>query len=287
MAGTYPDVPGHRFMYDQDGSLLQATSVNTTSVTPYTPVDATLINDEDSEGLQYGSATGHYREFVVSFPEPRDISGSFIQLNNSGGSGATSGWYSLDTTDGTDGSWTPFTLEHISGSLLPAMRTSIQNLALTGVRGIRLRVNKTSTGSAFVAVWHLYGSISVLSNPERLEFWQPTADSMLDKAGLDFGDMPIGSVKTKTFRIKNLSTTKTANSTVVSANNLAGGDNTAMVTGMEFSLDGGSWSPSVTLPSLAPGAISAVVSARRTVGLAEAVTAHVARVTAVPTTFIA
>jgi hypothetical protein len=287
MAGTFPDVPGHRFMYDQDGSIFLNSPVSATS--PLTVADPLVINDEDmADTIGNPSGNGGYRDFYVIFPEARSLSGMFVSWQNS----ATLQYsYSLDTTDGTDGSWTAFaSLTGFSSSLNPSMRTGIQPLSHANVTGVRIRLTSVgSSNTTYLQVWHIYGTIPITANPERLEFWQPTADSILDKAGLDFGDMPLGSVKTKQLRVKNLSSTKTATSVVVSANNLSGGTaNDAMVSGLQFSLDdGATWGTTVTIPTIAPGGISGVVSVRRTLLLSEAVTPRVARVMAIPSAYAA
>lgn len=287
MAGTFPDVPGHRFMYDQDGSVFLTSPVSATS--PLTVADPMLLNDEDlSDNIGSGTGNGGYREFVLAFPEARDITGMFVSYLNAASSIQYS--YSLDTTDGSDGTWTALAVIGGTGNAVnPQMRTAIQPLSLSGVKGIKIRGTSVgSSNSLFLQVWHVYGSVPITGSPERIEFWQPAADSILDKAGLDFGDMALGSTKTKTFRVKNLSTTKTATGVVISANNLSGGTaNDAMITGLEFSLDGTTWETSVTIPSIAPEAISGVVTIRRTVLLSENVIPRVARIMAVPSVFAA
>lgn len=283
MAGTLPDVPGHRFMYDRDGSLVLASN-NGSGGLPLLPIDATILNDEDDDGHDMGNSS---RDFVIVFPEPRDITGLFLRVSsgptNIQSNGGTA--YSQNTTDGTDGTWTPFA-PTVHNSLFPQSRTAIQSLSLSQVKGIRFRTQYAVNPLGNIQNIHLFGSIAATANPDRVEFWHPTADSILDKAALDFGDMPLGSTKTKTLRIKNLSSSKTATGTVVNANNTGSvAANDAMVAGLEFSLDGGPWSASVTVPTLAPGAISPVISVRRTVGPTEAVTNRWARFYATPTSF--
>jgi len=284
MAGTFPDVPGHRFMYDQDGSLTFMSPISATS--PLTQIDPLVLNDEDiSDGPgSVGNVSTAYREHLVVFPEARDLSGIFLART---GGGSTAMWTSADTTDGSDGNWTSFGAVTNYTTLSPDWRTNITPLSISGVRGVKVRITSFgSNNNPHLTVLHLFGTVPTTANPERLEFWQPSANSILDKAGLDFGDMALGSTRTKTFRVKNLSETATAESVVISADNLSGATvNQAMVDGLEFSLDGSTWDSSATIDEIAPEAISAVVHARRVVLPAEVVNPHAVRVMAVPGVF--
>lgn len=281
MAGTFPDVPGHRFMYDQDGTIVLSSP--STASSPLTVIDPLILNDEDdSDQIVIGGGSGGWKEFTWAFPEPRSITGFFAKYSASL-SGTLS--YSTDTTDGTDGTWQSYgsVSAGMATSYNPYYRTSIIPLSISDVRGVRIRFTQTSNQTYYIQSVHLYGTIPTAESTDRLEFWQPSANSVLDKAGLDFGDVPLGSVTTKQFRVKNLSSSLTATSVVVSANNLAGGtQNDAMVSALEFSTDGSTWGPSATIDEIAPEAISSVVSVRRTVGLAEDISPRFARIMATP-----
>lgn len=287
---TFPDPPGTRFMYDADGTLFLTTPDNAT--TPLTSENALLANDEDQTDVLNGgfyNTTGRYREYLWVFPELRDLTGIYLH----GGTGAWASInmsYSADTTDGSDGTWTSY------GSVLGGFTTSANPLntfrsaimAIAGVsniKGIKIRFTASNSNGQISGI-HLYGNISPAQNIERVEFWEPVTNAILNKMGLDFGDIPQGATVVKQFRIKNLSTTKTATNTVLTRENNSGGSqNDALVTGLQFSLDGTTYATTVTVPSIAPGAISAVLYARRVVGPAEVSAARVARVKAIPTTF--
>lgn len=285
---TFPDVPGHRFMYDQDGTIVSVSPAN--AQTPLTVIDGALINDELIDDYAYATNNAEYREITFAFPEARDLTGYFCagqyNLFNS-----IALWYSIDTTDGSDGTWVSYgtlTGGH-SLNIYNSIRTGIASISgVSGVRGVRFRFNASTGGTRLVGILHLYGNISSALNTDRLEFWEPAANSMLNKMGLDFGDIPGGTSSVKQFRLKNLSTTKTATTIVVTRDNNAGGPtNDAMVTGTQFSLDGTTYNNTVTIGSIPPGGYSVIIYARRIVPVSEAVFPRILRVKATPTTFAA
>lgn len=293
MAGLYPDVPGHRFPYDVDGTIV---SLDPLGGGAFAVVDAAIINDESTaDAIQlfpYESRTTATRKLAFAFPEPRTVNGIYVLYN--GGmvnTGASRVDYSTDTTDGSDGTWTvgPTVPAAFQTRLIPEARTAILALAgmanVTGIRLVAVGNGAAYTTGDFYSV-HLYGSINPAANPERLEFWDPTIDQLADKAALDFGNVPQGSIVDKTFRLKNLSATKTASSIVVSANNAAD-PSAVMVEGLTFSLAGGAFAASLNIGNLLPGATSGLITARRIVPADQVATARWARVTAIPATFVA
>lgn len=289
---TFPDFPGHRFMYDQDGTIVQTSPMGATS--PLTVIDGMLINDESPATLvSWFVVANSYKEIVFAFPEARDLTGIFVVAPSTSITGPTL-YYSTDTTDGSNGTWVSYgniTKETAIGS---AFRSSIQALTgLLGIKGIRLRFshgNVTAGASVGATAIHLYGDISTLANPDRLEFWESVQDVKLGPMGLDFGDLKAGETGIKTFRLKNLSTTKTAYTILVVKNNTpntASGVNDLMLNGLQFSLNNGPWENSVTVGSIPPNNYSVPIRIRRVVGASEPAQPSVIRVAAIPTSFAA
>lgn len=307
MAGIYPDVPGHRFAYDVDGTLVRSRSQAGVWQT-LTPGNLVLINDEDeSDWLAWAtgptwwgtsgiylntgddrSAGNSHLSFI--FPQLRNIAGYFIRAERASGAVTyepTTLQVSSDTTDGTDGMWTTLLnpWAWATSLVVPRHRDAIQPLTgADGVKGIRFTVNKANAAEngadrTRIFALHLYGTIVGSNN--GLRFWHGTLDQEMDKANFDFGDIAQSSVNTKTFRLKNTSS-QTANSVVISAESNDTGIIDDLATGMTFSTDNTSYAATATVTSIAAGAISSVLYARRTVGAAETSSARSARIKAVP-----
>lgn len=295
MAGFFPDVPAYRFPLDRDGSRLLLRNI--TAATPWEDQTARLLTlqDESSTNWNFGSgSSNHLYEFSLVFPEPRDVSAYHVGVyapSSGGGSPSQFNpqemYASTDTTDGMDGAWSviadPFIDTDTSSTTTHQIRNrdSIQPLTQTGIRGIRIRYHRSSGSNApsfLIYLWHLYGSIPAGSNDDRVEFWDPSIDQQMPHAHLDFGDMPVGTQKQKQFRIKNLSSTLTANSVDLATEDL---ESSGLASGLQLSLDGTNWLSSVNLGNLGPGVISATVNVRRTVGPAESLRPRVGRINAV------
>jgi hypothetical protein len=253
MAGFYPDVPDNRFAYHLDGTKIYVQDANNTltEITSTAPV----MNDEDVDNA-YG-LSGKIA-MIFSFPEMRNISGYYFN----GYWTPTSLQVSSDTTTLLDGTWTtianPWSLFN-DGDPYPEYRQKIQTVTAGSVKALRFNMSDIRE----VRNLHLYGSIPVTSNPDRLIFWQTSTDAATGGAYFDWGDIVQGSSQTKDFRLKNNSTTKTANSISLISGNETFGMN------LEFSTDGTTFTPSVNIGNLAPGAISSVLYVRRTVPTAE------------------
>lgn len=107
---------------------------------------------------------------------------------------------------------------------------------------------------------HIYG------RPEHskyLDFISPTLSTRLDSDGIFFGDVVAGSSSDKSFRLKNFSPDQTANNVVISAENGPGYDSPTPADSLLFSIDGITWTPTVSLTSIASGSISPLIQVRR------------------------
>lgn len=281
MAGLYADVPGHRFAYDVDGTAC-LTSANGA---PYTSWDPAIFNDEASDGYTIFA----YREqgtkiYAFGFPEPRDIAGYYLWATTTG---ITTYQYttSLDTTDGSNGTWSAPVSVNIQTAIYPQSRNAITAVSVAGVKGLRFTFATGGDWQQLVlGAIHIYGTTSPADSTDRLEFWHPTLDQQADKAAFDFGDIAQGQMITKQFRLKNLSATKTAGTVAVTANNAPGGE-TLLASGLTFSSDNVTYAASLNIPSIAPGAITPLLYARRTVGVTDPASIRFARVVANPGTF--
>ncbi len=254
MAGFYTDVPGNRFAYHLDGTAIYI--IDSTNTLTNITSGAASFNDEDGDYPQYSG-----QSFLFIFPELRNLSGYYF--NDMWGVGPQSLQFSSDTTTGLDGTWTTIVnpwARDMTGGTLPSYRTKINPVSAGSVKGLKFNFGSSGIRPANI---HLYGDIPSSSNPDRLIFWEPVNNNATGGSWFDWGDLVQGTSQTKTFRIKNNSGTKTANSILLTA----GTETFAM--SVDFSSDDITYTPSLSLGDLAPGAVTGVLYVRRTVPASE------------------
>lgn len=256
MTGIYPDVPGPRMAYDRDGTVVAyLTNASSGPVTPLNTVNILALNDEEDDGaVQPSLATSS--ALVWIFPELRDLVGVFIPMAS--GSLQTS----TNTTNGVDGTWTTqlstFTGLNMAETTVSA-RQNIQTLSLTGIRGVKVICGSGPATPDFI---HLYGKPSTGQNPDRLCFWHPTLDQEIGGAYFDWGDIVQGTTATRDFRIKNISSTYTANSVTVTMD-CPSDTSPTVLSQHTVSPDGISFGSSASAGTLAPGVISSTMTLKR------------------------
>lgn len=257
MAGLYPDAPGLRMAYDRDGSVGARVSAGG-SITALTGGNMATINDEDTDEIGWTPSTD---SLAILFPELRDIDGYAISWFSPDGSSPSTIYTSVDTTNGFDGTWVSRGT-FVNASLVAPIRTT-QAVTWTGIKAVRIHASGGSFGGSqhFQCV-HLYGKPAAGENPDRLRWWQPVTDAEVTGPFFDLGDVPRGNTDIVQFRIKNNSATLTANSIGISAEALT--DTTPTNVGQhQFSTDGVSYSSTINIGNLAPGALSGVLYMRR------------------------
>lgn len=267
MAGNYPDAIGARIPYDRDGTVGILYNVSTGTITQQSQAILTGINDESSSGTTWNLSSGaaYWSGFI--FPQAIDLVGYFIAH-----SGNNYQWSfgavqtSTNTTNLSDGTWTQLSANHTyNSSASPTYRTGQISGVASGIKAIRF-YNSPGGGSVTLgwSVMHLYGKPSATS--DRLELWHPTLDQPLSTtpAFLDYGDVSRGSgVVSRSFRVKNLSTTLTAVSVTVGVEALTDASPT-YVSQTQFSYNGGAYGATATLGSIAPNTISQPFTAQLT-----------------------
>lgn len=287
MAGTYADIPGTRFALDQDGTVIKWRNYDTLSA--WTDVSAGLAETQKvniANYLEAGNVGWGTLEYAMAFPEARDISGIYIHPGASGAYDVNIlGWESsTDTTDGTDGAWSPLTVTFNQYGLhnntndapsKPYYRSDIATLAEVGVKGIRLRVNNAPAIHRLL-VLHIYGNRPV-SGVDRLAFWHSSVDQVIDPEALDFGDIAQGASVVRQFRVKNISASLTANNITVQVSDLLPEYSGSAV---QVSTDNATYLNSINIGNLASGTISPTLHIRRTVGAAESTILRQARLLA-------
>ena len=272
---NYPSPPGHRMAYDRDGTIVSLISGGVP-----TQQAGAVVTSMNSETPANTIASGGTNRACFLFPQKRDLVGVFATWN------VAVGWpnhgiieYSTDTTTGVDGTWTTATTTApVDGVLNPDYRTNITAVNAAGIIAVRVGVSDTGTTLRQV---HLYGDISAGSEGDSLQLWDPAVDQRLAAGALDFGDIPRSNVTVKQFRVKNRSAAKTANNTVVGIEALT--DTSPSVPGQhQFSTDGVTYAATITIPAIAPAAISPIIYVKRSTAAAAALTLWACRITAVP-----
>jgi hypothetical protein len=269
MAGSYADPPSNRIEYGRDGTVAVGWRTDNMTRVSLTEADLNACNDE-SEGTSSLSAGGYGAGYCMAllFPTPRDIFG--VSFGLKGNDGNNTLWWSTNTTSGMDGTWTQIVTPAIGegnsyavGSLL-AYRDAVTGVTLMNCKGI-----KWMTDGYLGNNWSelrnlvLYGRPSVGATPEAVAIWHPTLDQRVDGAHFDWGNTPRGSTADRTFRVKNLSSTLTANGIVIATDALTDFSPSFPPQYM-LSTDGLNFSSTKTITSLSPGSISAVYTYRRT-----------------------
>jgi hypothetical protein len=243
MAGSYLDPPGHRMAYDRDGS---AVFYGSTAMTTQSYIER--LNNETNQ--QWGGPNGV--TVGVIFPELRDVVAVIGDLRNSGLSSFST---SVDTTNGTDGTWVGRGNPGNKFKYAPNYRTpSLVNWP--GVKAVRM--SPVDSGKQ---VWglHIYGTPS--ASDKHLDFFDTASVARVTSVFFDLGDVTLGATITREFRIKNRSAILTANGVVLRATALT--DSSPTYAGQwEFSTDGATFFTTVNLGDLAPGAVSGIVTAR-------------------------
>lgn len=256
MAGNYPDVPSWRMPIDRDGTI--GVKVSGGVVTQMSHADLVVLNNENSDEIALGGA---FAAFI--FPEKRDLDGYFATWNGDIGPNLADVQVSPNSTNGLDGTWTTYSANRTGNYTWDGQqyRSAIVSATALGIKAFRLRPTAAAGGTQ-LGTMHLYGEPVPGENPHRLAIWHPTLDQRVGPAYFDWGDVPRSSSEERTFRVKNLSPSLTANSIRVAMEALT--DTAPSVVGQHaLSLDGTLYVAQVNIGALAPGAISSIVRLRR------------------------
>lgn len=291
MASSYPDPPANRLAYDRDGSVgfyIDASGV-------YQATTAMLVahNNEAPDAGGSGSlwmyASETSRTSGLIFPQPRDIAAVCVIIVTFFASPNIAAIdTSTNTTYGGDGTWTRLATNFaatVSASASPDYRNDVVPLAANGIKAIRFVIQKATAQSFNAHTLHIYGAPSPGAAPDRTVIWHPTLDQPLSAtpAWLDFGDTPRGTSEIRQFRVKNTSATKTATNTVVSVETLTD-SSPSFPPQFLLSPDGAVYAPTVQIPTLGPGVITAPISMQRSTRADAALGPWAARVVSAPGT---
>jgi hypothetical protein len=286
--------------WDKDGTLCwwayspgeygsEWTSVDTGTITVFSEAQMGNLNDEATTAapnIVRSSPGGKKDGFIVHiFPELRDLYGFHAWAYN-----PDTAWYrfhvlnfqtSTDTTNGIDGNWTEHfseTTQWWNSDLSPTLmyRSSIDTYSALGVRSVRYVINTEYDLSGDWWSWyssHHYGDISSGETPDRLLFID-SGTGLEFTAPEDWGDVPRGTVLSRTMTVKNNSSTLTATTNTLSFEALTGTSNT-WYTADE---SGGGYSSPLSLTSpLTAGSSTGTITVKLTVPIGAALSLAAAR----------
>jgi hypothetical protein len=223
-------------------------------------INATGVSNMSNEsGSNYAPADlGVSGYLALIFPEKRDVDAIFI----AGQYGLATIQYSLNSTNGVDGTWTVIPGPYTMGNDETVWRTGTMAETVLAVKALRFYLNGSSPWQWNVKSLHVWGEIAPGENPDRMVFWNAGSDTKMDPATLDWGDVPRSSSADKIVRVKNVSSTKTAVNARVSFDILTDGSPSVPAQHL-VSYGGSAFLSQVNLGSLAPGAISGPITLRR------------------------
>lgn len=277
----YPDPPAHPMIpYHIDGSGVFR-DVLTTAVA-LTGTEKTDVTKQYGDVNIFTCGQNVTRYIGIQFPTPVNVRTWHAQYAGNL-SGTTPGTmfapeWSTTTTNFIDGTWTAFSGSTTYQPAIQGWLTGTNNaVSVDNITHIRMGVRGGSNSSASVSLRNflLYGWYAT---PIGLELWHPTLDQRLTAPNLYYGDTPRSTTSDLTFRVKNQSATQTANSITVGM--FAGYDVTPANLSLFTLSNGGAFASSINIGNLAPGAISSVITLRRTHTSTAAFGAYAVRVRA-------
>lgn len=206
--------------YDDDGSRLQMWQG-----TRYVPTSTSGVVNKSGwnvEGTNWGGyvtdSNDPARSVQVIFPELRDLDGIWLSTEATVSTCWVAVDTSVDTTNGIDGVWVNQIADYTGtnwGGDIMAYRDNITTLSVNGIRGIRVQTNYTANMD--YGKMHLYGEIATGETPDRILFLDADASDAEFVKPLNFGLVPRGSTQDKTIKLKNNSSTLTANNVQITA----------------------------------------------------------------------
>lgn len=269
--GFYAAVPGRRIAYDDDGTVGVYYNLAIPATADITTAKKQELNDEDLTYVSTGLGDGiNYTTLI--FPELRDLDGVYAQNSPSNSNNHGSVYVSANTTNGVDGTWTlALTKPDWGAGDATGWREDIETIAETAKRALQIRAEETTwTG---LAIFHVYGEIASGSTPDRILILDATT-GLAYTADHDWGDVPRGTVHGEDLKLKNNSSTLTANTVVSTFEDLYLGSSAWY----DIKEAGGAYASSLSIASIGAGVTYAnTITVRKTVPDAETLGLHAAR----------
>ena len=256
---TYPIIPSRRMPYDIDGTEVGYRIggnfgngiASWLSSGQKGEINTTLNHTGTVLAAGFTTASSMLWFF---FPEAREITHMTALLTITGTLQATVVAGSNNSTNGMDGDWEAAVLPDgnpaTQSTNLDIWRTHVRSVSFSEPKKIvrcRFLTSGTNARAAIRRVF-VYGSKAAGQTPDDILIMTNTTDEFT--ALKDWGDRPEGTVELSSFRLKNASTTKTANNINVQLNH------------DDFLIswsDTGPWVTFVDIASLSPGAVSSPI----------------------------
>ena len=265
MAGNTIDERADRIEYDLDGTLIYYHSGSFTYPDPLTTLfsNAQLrqLNDSNNVDVVISGGANSVQKFMIVFAEPMTITGYYLGAHCTGGGAAAWINYSTNSTNGVDGTWLSTGWTYFNSGDPNYMKNNVLATNLTNVKYIigYWQTGASSSPSTSLRNIQIYGYPTAGKPTRRLEFWHPTTDAEASAALFDYAEQPQGATVGKTFRVKNMSATETANAIVVSAGEVMKDATPTLATQVSVSTDDITYTSTINIGNLAPGAISPVL----------------------------
>lgn len=264
---TYAALPDRRMPWDDDGTICGMGNLFD-GITVYPSGSQNIQANGSAFGSVGAAGTENNSSGAGSadagvwlfFPEQREVTAYYAVAEKNAGSGAVVTVKSIqgsnDTTNGLDGTWETAT---ISGSPTRATayswRDQIKTISFTGPKQtIRILYDMGSATVLNPYLTHVYGAKGSGQTPDDILFLDPTASDAEFVAPIDFADQPLGTTVVKTFKVKNGSATKTANTINIQCNDAD----------MAISDDNVTFTTTLNISSLGAGAKSGTLYIRCT-----------------------
>lgn len=212
----YQSLPSRAMPYNTDGSVVKIIST-IGGVFSLSSNEMAELNDEDYNDAHGDILTTGTHYMVVFFPEPRTVLGLFALARRSwsgpGGPILLEG--STDSTNGLDGSWESANAPsgyNGNSTQFDEWRKSVKPVSFSqAVRVIRIKFCGPEEQYRNSLICHVYGVKGSGQTPDDILFLDAEASDAEFTNPLDFGDRPAGTSTQHQIKIKNASTTKTAN----------------------------------------------------------------------------
>ncbi len=251
---NFPALLGERVPYDSDGTACLFLDKNLNSSVPFSQNVIESLNSDTRPNLENSDIYGNWY-FCCVFPQPRDIKGVYVR-HELWQNTLPAAEYSPDTTNGIDGTWITLGSIETGGN----MRNDIRACNGPSAKGIRLKSNNNSATK--IQRVHIYAD-PVIIDEQRLDFWHATEDRPLSGQEANWGDIPRGSSGDLEFRVKNLSSSKTAQQIQLGFHALDPGNPSNPGQHLLKAPNSSQFLSAININDLAPTAVSGVITLRR------------------------
>jgi hypothetical protein len=265
MAGLTADERSDRIEYDTDGTVVWYSTGTFGLADPpvLTMSNANMrqLNDDNNQNDVLSGGGNSVHIVCFQFTAPMTLTGYQMGLHAQGVGAAIVLQYSLDSTNGSNGTFTNtgWTTQNSTNPF--DIKNNKLATSLTNVTWLRLymQTGGSSSPATYIRNMNLYGYPTAGLPTQRLEFWQPVTNAEASPALFDYAEIPQSSTNTKQFRVKNMHSTLTANSIVVTAADVMKDAAVALGSQIQVSTDNVTFTSTVNIGNLAAGAISPIL----------------------------